>query len=58
MQHKQGEDRNQMFMFSLDSAIAEDSFVRVVDAFVEAIDLTWTSQNQTGFQVGEKIFLL
>jgi len=39
MQHKQGEDRNQMFMFSLDSAIAEDSFVRVVDAFVEAIDL-------------------
>lgn len=39
MQHKQGEERNQMFMFSLDSAIAADSFVRVVDAFVDAIDL-------------------
>ena len=39
MQHKQGEDRDQMFMFSLESAIAADSFVRVVDTFVEAIDL-------------------
>jgi len=39
MQHKQGENRNQMFMFNLESAIAEDSFVRVVDAFVDAIDL-------------------
>jgi len=39
MHHKQGEDRNQMFMFSLESAIASDSFVRVVDAFVDAIDL-------------------
>jgi transposase len=28
-----------MFMFSLESAIATDSFVRVVDAFVDAIDL-------------------
>jgi transposase/IS5 family transposase len=39
MLHKQGEDRNQMFMFSLESAIAVDSFVRVLDSFVEAIDL-------------------
>jgi len=39
MQHKQGEERNQVFMFSLESAIAPDSFVRVVDAFVDAIDL-------------------
>jgi len=39
MQHKQGENRNQMFMFSLESAIAPDAFVRVVDAFVDAIDL-------------------
>lgn len=39
MQHKQGEERNQMFMFSLESAIATDSFVRVVDAFVDAIDM-------------------
>ena len=37
--HKQGENRDQMFMFSLESAIAADSFVRVLDAFVEAIDL-------------------
>jgi len=28
-----------MFMFSLDSSIASDSFVRVVDAFVDSIDL-------------------
>lgn len=28
-----------MFMFSLESAISQDSFVRVVDAFVDAIDL-------------------
>jgi len=39
MNHKQGENRNQMFMFSLESSISEDSFVRVVDAFVEVIDL-------------------
>jgi len=26
MHHKQGEDRNQMFIFSLESAIASDSF--------------------------------
>jgi len=39
MEHKQGSDRNQMFMFCLESAIARDSFVRVVDAFVDAIDL-------------------
>ncbi|MBK3516808.1 IS1182 family transposase [Carboxylicivirga marina] len=39
MVHQQGEDRNQMFMFSLEGAIAPDAFVRVVDAFVDAIDL-------------------
>ena len=39
MQHKQGEERNQMFMFSLESAIAADSFVRVVDVFVHSIYL-------------------
>jgi len=39
MQHKQGEDRMQMLMFSLESAISADSFVRVVDAFVDMIDL-------------------
>ena len=39
MDHKQGTDRNQMFMFCLESSIANDAFVRVVDAFVDAIDL-------------------
>ena len=39
MEHKQGSDRNQMFMFCLESAIARDSFVRAVDAFVDTIDL-------------------
>jgi len=39
MQHKEGESREQMMMFSLESAIAPDSFVRVVDVFVDAIDL-------------------
>jgi|GEM_PF-3032499 len=39
MDHKQGSDRNQMMMFSLESFIAPDSFVRVVDTFVDSIDL-------------------
>ena len=39
MQHIQGEDRNQMFMISLESTISPDAFVRVIDAFVDAIDL-------------------
>ena len=39
MPHQTGEDRNQMVMFSMESAIAHDAFVRVVDAFVDAIDL-------------------
>src|SRR4030043_1166539 len=39
MLHKQGEKRDQMFMVSLESAIPADAFVRVVDAFVDAIDL-------------------
>jgi transposase len=39
MQHIQGEERNQMMMFSLESAISPESFVRVIDAFVDAIDL-------------------
>jgi transposase len=39
MDHKQGSERNQMFMFSLENAIPKDSFVRVVDAFVDSIDM-------------------
>lgn len=39
MQHIQGTDRNQLSMYSLESMVPEDSFVRVIDAFVDAIDL-------------------
>ncbi len=39
MDHKHGSDPNQVFMFCLESAIANDSFVRVVDAFADAIDV-------------------
>lgn len=39
MNHKQGSDRNQIFMFSLDSSIASDSFVRVINAFVDGTNL-------------------
>jgi len=39
MDHKQGSNRNQLMMLSLESAIPKDSFVRVVDAFVDAINL-------------------
>ena len=39
MDHKHGSDRNLLVMFSVESAIPKDSFVRVVDAFVDAINL-------------------
>jgi transposase len=39
MPHVTGEERNQLMMISLESTIASDSFVRAIDAFVDAIDL-------------------
>ena len=39
MPHVTGQQRNQMMMFSLESAVAADSFARVIDAFVETTDL-------------------
>jgi transposase len=39
MQHIQGEERNQLQMFCLEQVIETDSFVRVIDFFVDAIDL-------------------
>jgi transposase len=39
MPHVIGEERNQLMMISLESTIAPDSFVRAIDAFVDAIDL-------------------
>jgi transposase len=39
MPHVTGQQRNQMMMFSLDSSVAAGSFVRVIDAFVDATNL-------------------
>jgi hypothetical protein len=39
MAHKQGDNRQQVTFFSLESAIAPNTFVRVVDAFVDAVGL-------------------
>jgi len=39
MHHIKGEHRHQLCMFSLESSVAPDSFVRVIDAFVDTIDL-------------------
>ena len=39
MQHIQGEERNQLQMFCLEQVIEADSFVRVIDFFVDSIDL-------------------
>jgi hypothetical protein len=39
MPHVTGEERNQLMMIGLESTIAPDSFVRAIDAFVDAIDL-------------------
>lgn len=38
MQYLQGNDREQMFMLSLEEAVSKDAFVRVVDVFADAID--------------------
>jgi len=39
MQHVQGEERNQLQIFCLEQMVALDSFVRVIDFFVDSIDL-------------------
>jgi len=39
MPHVTGEERNQLIMLSLESTVAPDAFVRVIDAFVDATDL-------------------
>jgi transposase len=38
MQYLQGNDRDQMFMLSLEEAVSKEAFVRVVDVFADAID--------------------
>ncbi len=39
MPHITGQQRNQMMVFSLESSVPADSFVRVIDAFVDATNL-------------------
>ncbi len=39
MQHIHGEERNQLQMFCLEQMVEADSFVRVIDFFVDSIDL-------------------
>jgi transposase len=39
MPHLAGEPRNQLIMLSLENSVPSDAFVRVIDAFVDAIDL-------------------
>lgn len=39
MQHIQGEERNQLQMLCLEQLVDKDSFVRVIDFFVDSIDL-------------------
>ena len=39
MQHIQGEERNQLQLFCLEQMVEADSFVRVIDFFVDSIDL-------------------
>lgn len=39
MQHIQGEERNQLQMFCLEQMVEANSFVRVIDFFVDSIDL-------------------
>ena len=38
MQYLEGNDRDQMFMLSLEEAVDKEAFVRIVDAFADAID--------------------
>jgi hypothetical protein len=47
MNHIHGNDRNQIAMRSLGGCVAADAFVRVIDAFVDAID-----QKSFGFTCG------
>ncbi len=39
MPHVTGEERNQLIMISMEEMVPKDSFVRAIDAFVDAIDM-------------------
>ena len=40
MQFKQGQNREQMFMTSMSEWVAEDSWARIVDLFVDALPMS------------------
>ena len=39
MDHIQGQDRQQMMITSLDQMVHKEAFVRIIDAFIDALDL-------------------
>jgi len=39
MHHKTGADRNQVQIFSLEEKVEKEALVRVIDAFVDKLDL-------------------
>jgi transposase len=39
MHYQQGQDRNQIMMISLDQMVADDSFARIIDLFVDAMPI-------------------
>jgi len=39
MPHVTGEERNQLFMISMEEMVPKDSYVRAIDSFVDAIDM-------------------
>ena len=39
MDYIQGQDRQQMMIISLEQMVHKESFVRIIDAFVDALDL-------------------
>ena len=40
MDHVEGQDRHQMMMYSLDQLVHPQAFVRIIDAFVDTLDLS------------------
>jgi len=40
MNYIQGQNRNQIQMFSLEQLVSKDSFVRIIDEFIDSLDLS------------------
>ena len=53
-------DRNQMYMTSLDMMVDPDSIARIIDAFVDSLDLTgmgFTNTNPSSWVPGDGPFV-